>query len=255
MYLPSLDNGITHLEVTGSRSVPALQAIVLDHLLLHEGPAFWADAMGHATTAALARVAPSWRLLERIHVARGFTPYQHHTLIADLSARINETLREDPSAKPTLIIAPAIDAQYRDADTLSEAQGETLLARSLARLQQYADGYDVPVLVTTTEDGTLTETVRRAAAHELRCEETRLGPRFVGDEFETLVYPAGDGYYQTTIAYWTQILGARAEQAGLEPSAGAVQSDGPRVGTGISIEGTATPTSASPLLDAWAGGR
>jgi len=56
---------------------------VLDHLLLHDGPAFWVDANGHATTATLAQISPSQRLLDRIHVARGFTAYQHYGAVCD----------------------------------------------------------------------------------------------------------------------------------------------------------------------------
>ena len=73
MLLPSLCDGITLLDVEGGRGVPILQSLVLDHLLLHDGPAFWVDANGHATTTTLAQIAPSQRLLNRIHVARGFT--------------------------------------------------------------------------------------------------------------------------------------------------------------------------------------
>ena len=73
MLLPSLNDGITLLDVEESRGVPILQSLVLDHLLLHDGPAFWVDANGHATTTTLAQIAPSQRLLNRIHVARGFT--------------------------------------------------------------------------------------------------------------------------------------------------------------------------------------
>ena len=40
MLLPSLDDGITLLNVEGSRGVPVLQSLVLDHLLMHDGPAF-----------------------------------------------------------------------------------------------------------------------------------------------------------------------------------------------------------------------
>ena len=68
MLLPSLEKGITLLDVKGSRGVPILQSLVLDHLLLHDGPAFWVDANGRATTT-LAQIAPSQRLLDRIHVA------------------------------------------------------------------------------------------------------------------------------------------------------------------------------------------
>ena len=41
--LPSLDDGITLLDVEGGRCVPILQSLVLDHLLMHDGPAVWVD--------------------------------------------------------------------------------------------------------------------------------------------------------------------------------------------------------------------
>jgi hypothetical protein len=41
---------------------------------------------------------------------------------------------------PSLIVARAIDAQYRDDDTNEESHAKTLQARTLARLATYADG-------------------------------------------------------------------------------------------------------------------
>jgi len=58
MLLPSLKDGVTLLDVEGGRGVPILQSLVLDHLLLHAGPAFWVDANGHATTTTLSQIAP-----------------------------------------------------------------------------------------------------------------------------------------------------------------------------------------------------
>lgn len=50
MLLPLLDDGVTLLDVDGGRGILILQFIVLNHLLLHDGPAFWVDANWHATT-------------------------------------------------------------------------------------------------------------------------------------------------------------------------------------------------------------
>jgi len=88
-----LDDGITLLDVEGGRGVPILQSLVLDHLLLNDGPAFWVDANGHATTATLAQISPSQRLLDRIHVARGFTAYQHYGAVCDLPTAVNKSIR------------------------------------------------------------------------------------------------------------------------------------------------------------------
>ncbi len=73
----------------------------MDHLLLNEGPAFRVDANGHATTTHLARLAPSQRLLDRIHVARGFTPYQHYSAVCDLSEEVNRRIRDSVPGRIT----------------------------------------------------------------------------------------------------------------------------------------------------------
>jgi hypothetical protein len=271
MLLPSLDDGITLLDVQGGRGVPVLQSLVLDHLLLHDGPTFWVDANGHATTTTLARIAPSQRLLDRIHVARGFTAYQHYGAVCDLPAAVNQSIQaatgdtgatdrrapgrdEDTSPyTPALIVAPAVDAQYRADDTLSETHAKTLQARTLARLATYAEGYDTPVLVTRAQRDDFTAPVATAADHHLECEQTRMGPRIVGDDFETLVYPVDDGaYYQTTLAYWRQLLTARATQVGVEPTTPAPSTPTPGgVGTGVTADGETVSATADPLLDAW----
>jgi len=271
MLLPSLDESITLFDVEGCRGVPILQSLVLDHLLLHDGPAFWVDANGHATTTTLAQIAPSQRLLDRIHVARGFTAYQHYGAVCDLPTAVNQAIQEPTidtggggrqssgrdenasSQTPALIIAPAVDAKYRAADTLGETHAKTLQARTLARLATYADGYDIPVLVTRTERNEFTEPVATAADHHLECEQTRMGPRLVGDDFETLVYPVDDGaYYQTTFAYWRQLLAARATQVGVEPTTPAPSTPTPEgVGTGVTTDGETVVATADPLLDAW----
>jgi len=159
---------------------------------------------------------------------------------------------------PSLIVAPAVDAQYRADDTLGETHAKTLQARTLARLATYVEGYDIPVLVTRNERNEFTEPVARAADHHLQCDHTRMGPRIRGEDFETLVYPVDDGaYYQTTFAYWRQLLEARAAQVGVEPTTPSTPTpDG--VGSGVTVDGESVAVEADPLLDAWtagAGGR
>jgi len=270
MLLPSLKDGVTLLDVEGGRGVPILQSLVLDHLLLHAGPAFWVDANGHATTTTLSQIAPSRRLLDRIHVARGFTAYQHYGAVSDLPTAVNQSIQESTSDDslrnrqptenddesphtPSLIVAPAVDIQYRADDTLGETHAETLQTRTLARLATYADGYDIPVLVTRTKRNDFTASGVTAADHHLECEQTRMGPRVVGDGFETLVYPVDDGaYYQTTFAYWRQLLAARATQVGVEPTTPAPSTPTPEgVGTGVTADGETVAATADPLFDAW----
>ena len=108
------------------------------------------------------------------------------------------------------------------------------------------------MLVTRSTVDEFTAPIATAADHHLECEQTRMGPRFVGDEFETLVYPVDDGaYYQTTFAYWRQLLAARATQVGLEPATASSTPSTAGVGTGVTADGETASLTASPLLDAW----
>jgi hypothetical protein len=83
-----------------------------------------------------------------------------------------------------------------------------------------------------------------------------MGPRILGEDFETLVYPVDDGaYYQTTFAYWRQLLEARAAQVGVQPTTPAPSTPTPEgVGTGVTVDGESISVAADPLLDAWTAG-
>jgi hypothetical protein len=198
--LPSLEPGVNLLE---NSSTGPLQSLVLDHLLLHEGQTLWVDSRGQAGTTALARLAPSRRLLERIQVARGFTPYQHYSLVEALQARL-----ETPGTDISLVVVPLLDHHYRSED-LRGLDGGTLVEAVAERLAAIATTHDVPILVTRAEVDDISRPIDRVADTAIACEETRFGPRFVGEEFETLVYRDGRGY-QTTLAFWAEVLAERA---------------------------------------------
>lgn len=204
--LPELDAGVHCLETDGDETGP-LQSLALDHVLTAGGDARWVDAMGRATTTTLARLAPSPRLLERIRVARGFTAHQHHRLVE----RLETTLHDGT----TLAVCPAVDGLYREAPD----DGRRLLASTLGRLEGLADDHDLTVLVTRTRADEFAAPVVDGASR-LRCTATRFGPRFVGEGFETLVYPDGE-YVQTTLAFWARVLGRRRAATGESPEVGA----------------------------------
>jgi hypothetical protein len=214
--LPTLSPGLTLLD-TETRAVGPLDSLVLDHLLGRAGEVVWVDAGGHATTRNLARLAPSMALLERVRVARGFTAYQHHTLV----------VRACDSFPPmaSLVVVPWVDALYRDGDC-ADPEAERLLASSVDRLATLADEREVPVLVTRRAADDPTGTLADRAT-TLRCRETRFGPRFVGDGFETLVYgegrsPSGAETVQTTLAFWARVLERRSAIHADTPATGAV---------------------------------
>ena len=270
VLLPSLDDGLTMLDIEGKRAVPVVQSLVLDHLLTADGPAFWVDAMGHATTSVFARLVPSRRMLDRINVARAFTARQHFAAVQSLRSRINdhiqettvvdtETARRNPQQVdageathlPAILVAPAVGELYRSADSLTETEGTRLLARALARMSRYATAYDVPVLVMRGDDDAFGAVIDAAADHHIECEQTRMGPRFVAEDFETLVYPVEDGeYYQTTFAYWQHVLQARAAQHGIAPAPPSGPGEATGNTSGPGVEETSSMTTG-PLRDAW----
>ena len=197
--LPTLDEGVYHLSADRNRR-SVLASLVVDHALLNDGPIYWVDALNHAATDPVAAVAPSRRVLDRIHVARGFTPYQHYS--------IAETLLDRASTEsPALVVAPAVDAMYRE--SMTGIDDSELLARTVARLTALKRVHECPILLTTTRDDELVAPVAEAVTERLNCQQTPHGPRFVGDAFETLVYPLENGLVQTTIAYWQSIIEAR----------------------------------------------
>ncbi|GAB7009506.1 hypothetical protein [Halorubrum trueperi] len=201
---PTLEPGVTLLDRDSQLGVEPLQALVLDHLLTTDGVASWVDAGGRARTSTLRELAPHRRYLNRIDVARGFTPYQHASLVDRLAGRI-----ESSSVPHTLVVTPALDALYRDTDIARREATEQLL-HALAILSEIAREHDIPVLVTRTRTDEFAEPIAAAATARISCEATRFGPRFSADSAETLVYPITDGWVQTTLTFWQEILEHRA---------------------------------------------
>lgn len=197
--LPTLESGIQLLETEGDSRGP-LHALVADHLLLTGGSAHWVDTHGYATTRPLSQLAPDPRLLDRVHVARAFTAFQHHALVETVSTLVDEGT--------SLLVVPALDGQYRTEGPGREGR-TALLTSTIATLAAIAREHDLPVLVTGARDDAVAEPLANAARNVIECERTRFGPRFVADDFETLVYPAGDGHLQTTLSFWKRVLAAR----------------------------------------------
>lgn len=207
--LPELSTGLTLLDVDDELGLEPLHALVIDRLLTTEGPAHWVDAGGYARTTTLRELAPHEGYLERINVARAFTPYQHAALIDRLVGFIDAV-----GTPPALVVAAGFDTLYRT-DEMPQCQAKAITVRRLAMLAGLAREYDIPVLVTRIHDDEFTQPVENAAHFHQRCEKTRFGPRFTSpnDESETMVYSLGNGWVQTTIAFWREVLEHRARRS------------------------------------------
>lgn len=195
--LPSIDAGI-HLLDVDDRTAGALQSLVVDHLLTDSRgeTAVWIDSRGNGRTQPIACLAPGKRVLERIDIARGFTAHQHYSIL--------ETFSEQVETETGLVVLPDLDWFYRS-DDLYNNEGERMLAEGVALVEDLCQQREISILLTRSAVDGFSQSIRGAANGVLRCELTSQGPRFVGEGFETLVYP-GNGFMQTTFAYWNRVL-------------------------------------------------
>ena len=134
-----------------------LHALVFDHLLLNDGTVEWIDVQGHARADPLARLAPSTRLLDRIHVTRAFTPHQHARLLDKIASRID--------AETSLVVCPAFDHFYRE--ECRDPDGQDLLFRGLATITRLAREDDVPVVMAASSGVPCTRRRSTSAEHLL----------------------------------------------------------------------------------------
>ncbi|OYR49728.1 hypothetical protein [Halorubrum sp. Ea8] len=203
--LPELAPEVTLVDVDDELGVTPVQALLLDRVLGGDDPAFWVDGANSANTTRLRELAPADRVLDRIEVARGFTAHQHTALLDRLAGRL--AARETPS----VVVATGLDGMYRAADVDGEL-AERMFVRAVASVARVARVHDVPVVVTRRREDDFSRPLRRAAATCLQCRATPFGPRFEDAEgdAETLVYHTDDGWLQTTLTYWREVLEHRA---------------------------------------------
>lgn len=198
--LPELDAGLQLLTLEAGVT-RALHALTVDHVLLEGGDACWIDPGTYAQSQPVVDLASSERILDRIRIARGFTPFQHLALL--------QQLPEFVTGRTELVVVPDLDGFYRNDDLLAD-EGQEMLLTGVASLTRVAREHDVPVLLTRQRADAFSEPIATAATREIRCESTRFGPRFrTGDEDETLVYPVAGEYVQTTLSFWERVLAAR----------------------------------------------
>lgn len=198
--LPELEAGITLLDIDPSLS-RVIHALAVDSVGLSGGDGLWIDPGTHAQTAPLVELAPTGRILDRIHIARGFTPFQHVELLRSLPGLVTD--------RTAVVVVPHLDRFYRD-DALFADEGREMLVSGIATLARIARENEIAVLVTRMTDDDVAEPIETAAHQTLRCESTPFGPRFRTEADETLVYPVEGGLWvQTTLTFWADVLAAR----------------------------------------------
>jgi hypothetical protein len=141
----------------------------------------------------------------------------------------------------SLVVVPEFEYHYRSPD-VRFGVAHDLVEAGVEVLGELARSRKLPILVTRETTASLSAPIRDAADSVLECELTRFGPRFVGDEFETLVYPV-EGGFQTTLSYWSEILSARfqAIQQGKTPASPRVPASSgptPTLESEVTVDGT-----------------
>lgn len=192
--VPDLDQGLNLLETPAHRTT-ALHEVALSFLEGGDGSAVWIDARGNAANYLIEQ---EHRPTPDLEIARAFTAYQHYELVRTLPGDLPRNLE--------LIVLPCVDSLYADPD-VPDWVGEKYLESALAILGELADIVDVPILVSSLVDSPFIEDVRDMATKQITFERTGLGYRFETEDWETTVY-WGDGYWQTTIPYWVELLGS-----------------------------------------------
>ncbi|RDI72851.1 hypothetical protein [Halopelagius longus] len=213
--LPTLDPGVTLLRRPEPRDA-GLHRLVVAELRRTDGAAYWVDARNEAATRVLYEAAGggSAGVLSALRIARAFTAHQHHELVRSLPGRV--------SPEASIVVLPRLPSLYRDPD-VPDAEARRLLDSTLAVLAELADALDLSVLVTADgPDDALAARVRDVAADEVTCRRTRMGLAFESETFSTDAYWR-DGWWQTTVPYWVDLLGV-APEGTFRPDADAAES-------------------------------
>jgi len=191
---PPLEPGVT---VAEQPDRGAIQRLVLETDV--EGEALWIDAGGTASTYDLTDLAPNRRAFSGINIARAFTAHQHADLVRHTVTRA--------SGRTGLVVAPNVALLYEATD-MGAAEIDPLFERTVTLLGGLAESLSIPVLVTAPRaSDALYDRIDELASHEIACTATGLGYAFSTEDFETQGY-WHDGWWQTTIPYWVDLVGA-----------------------------------------------
>lgn len=201
--VPTLSPGLTYLDCDDPRS-GSLYHLALTTLAERGGHAYVVDARNTALTYRFFEHDHADALLGDIHLARAFTAYQHHTLLRDVLERA--------IAETTVIVLPCVGSLYGD-DDLSSPEARALFDDVLSYLQVLSRDNRAVIVTAGTEP--FSTRVDEHADTTVVARQTDFGTAFSTEGFETTLYH-GPGYWQTTIPYWVELLGAQGRQELLE---------------------------------------
>jgi hypothetical protein len=168
---PELVEGWNLLEADSFRAFPS---ILLQHIHEYE-EVLWIDSSNQASTHYFESRPEA---LEKLSIARAFTPLQHHQICQKLEGY-------------DLIVAPKIDKLYHEG-SLYESEAEQLFKDAIENLE-------TPVIFSTIGTG-----LKVYADNIIRVEETEQGLKYSDGKTQTHSYQ-GNGFKQLTVEAYQEV--------------------------------------------------
>lgn len=187
---PNLVKGINLIRKP--QNLPAFQALVAKELDGKNGSAVWIDAKNESSTYAISSIG-SQELLEKVHIGRAFTPFQHNNLIQDLENFINEDTE--------VLVLPNVTFLYEDGQA-NEWEAKELFESTWSKIKEIQEVHNLKVLTSLPADhSTFDHILELGKDNEIEVRPTDSGLKYDSESYEHLVYH-DSGSLQTTIPFW-----------------------------------------------------
>ncbi|PSG99079.1 MAG: hypothetical protein BRC29_03055 [Nanohaloarchaea archaeon SW_7_43_1] len=174
--------------------LPVFQSLIAFELEKENTSAIWIDSKNESSTYAL-QSCGSPKILEKVHIGRAFTPFQHHRLVNQLEDFINENTE--------LLVLPNIDFHYLDGQ-VKKWEAEELFQETWEKILKLQEENDLKVLVSlSSKNSGLSYAVICDSQNKIKVEATEQGWKYDSENFEQYTYQDGREV-QTTIPYWIQ---------------------------------------------------
>lgn len=178
--------------ISKPEKLPAFQALVAKELEGKKASAVWIDAKNESSTYAISSIG-SQELLEKVHVGRAFTPFQHNNLIQNLE----DFIQDDTE----LLVLPNVSFLYEDGQA-NAWEAKELFESTWSKIKEVQEKYDLKVLTSLPPQYDGFDYILEAEKdNEIEVQPTDSGPRYDSDEYDHLVYHDSGGL-QTTIPFW-----------------------------------------------------
>jgi len=161
----------------------------------------WIDTGNESSTYALS--AQKTEILDKVKIARAFTPFQHHTLIQNLEETIED--------KTEILVIPNIDMMYSNGQ-INEWEAEELFKESWNKIKEIKQNYNIKILVSTVNSVPGLK-IKSEANHRIEIQETEQGDRYEGDKFQQNAYRRRNSL-QTTLSAWQNM---KTEKIAVKP--------------------------------------